>query len=359
VQADKDPDIMYARSAGKGLLKSNDRGDTWTAVNNGLTTPDALAVRSVAIHPKNSSIVLRGGGAVVNGVLKSGLWKSTNGGRSWRLITRDINFDGTGPTTLFGEVIAFGPFDPNVVLAGGETNGLFLSLDAGETWKSVGMTGERITCMTYGPPTRKGKPRNPPLLVGTFADTELAALGMGKPISQLDNRGGVWSFLRMPNKERKLMPRLRRDHDIEQVGVTNILYGSAFLNIATTRGIYYRWNAPIFSQRMHKMPADVLFIAIGGRKQSANPWSKLICVAPFSAKEQSPVYTSQDRSRHWKTLSPKSKIEGDKALKLNAGISCIVADSEEANKFYLCNRHGIFKTADSGKSYKLVKSAKD
>jgi len=359
LQANKDPDIMYARSAGRGLFKSKDRGETWAAVNNGLTTPDALAVRSVAVHPKNSSIVLRGGGAVVNGVLKSGLWKSTDGGKSWRLITRDIGFDGRGPATLFGEVIAFGPFDPNVVVAGGETNGLFLSLDAGETWKCVGMTGERITCMTYGPPTRKGNPRNPTLLVGTFADTEFAALGMGKPVSQLDNRGGVWSFVRLPNKGGQLVPRLRRDHDIEQSGVTNIAYGSAFLNIAATRGIYYRWNAPIFSQRMHKMPTDVLFTAIGGRRQSDNAWSKLICVAPFSAKEQSPVYLSQDRSRHWTMLSPKPKIEGGEALRLNAGISCIVADSEKANRFYLCNSHGIFKTTDNGKSYKLVKSARD
>ena len=58
-------------------------------------------------------------------------------------------------------------------------------------------------------------------------------------------------------------------------------------------------------------------------------------------------------------LSPKSKIEGDKALRLNAGISCIVPDSEKANWFYLCNIHGIFKTTDNGKSYKLVKSVKD
>jgi len=58
-------------------------------------------------------------------------------------------------------------------------------------------------------------------------------------------------------------------------------------------------------------------------------------------------------------LSPKSKIEGDKALRVNSGISCIVADSEEENMFYLCNSHGIFKTTDNGKSYKLVKSVKD
>lgn len=97
-----------------------------------------MAARSLAVHPKNSSIVLRAGGRVVNGDLKSGLWKSQDGGKSWKLVTREIDFDGRGPTTLFGEVMMFGPQDPNLVAAGGETKGLFISRDAGETWTSAG-----------------------------------------------------------------------------------------------------------------------------------------------------------------------------------------------------------------------------
>ncbi|MDE0874778.1 MAG: PA14 domain-containing protein, partial [Acidimicrobiales bacterium] len=117
VQAPKNPGILYARSVGKGLLKSHDRGKTWAAVNSGITTPDAMAVRSVAVHPKNSSIVLRAGGSVVGGELKSGLWRSKDGGQSWKLVTSEIDFDGRGPTTLFGEVMLFCPQDPNLVVA--------------------------------------------------------------------------------------------------------------------------------------------------------------------------------------------------------------------------------------------------
>jgi len=103
----------------------------------------------------------------------------------------------------------------------------------------------------------------------------------------------------------------------------------------------------------------VLVTAIDGRLTSSQEWSKFMCVAPFSTKEQSPIYFSEDRSRTWAMLSTEPKIEGDKALSLNAGISCIVADSEEENKFYLCNSHGIFKTTDNGKSYRLVKGVEN
>ena len=47
------------------------------------------------------------------------------------------------------------------------------------------------------------------------------------------------------------------------------------------------------------------------------------------------------------------------ALTLNAGISCLIPDAGEDNTLYLCNRHGIFKTTDNGKSYRLVKGVEN
>jgi hypothetical protein len=44
---------------------------------------------------------------------------------------------------------------------------------------------------------------------------------------------------------------------------------------------------------------------------------------------------------------------------LNAGISCLIPDAGEDNTLYLCNRHGIFKTTDNGKSYRLVKGVEN
>ena len=71
VQASDRPETFYARSTTEGLLTSTDRGERWQQVNTGLGSAEAMAVRSVAVHPRNSSVILRGGGNLV-GELKVG-----------------------------------------------------------------------------------------------------------------------------------------------------------------------------------------------------------------------------------------------------------------------------------------------
>jgi len=352
VQAPSDPGILYARSPTQGLLKSSDHGETWAALNFRLTTPDALAVRSVAVHPRDNSVVLRGGGAMVNGALESGLWKSKNGGTSWQLATRDVDLDGRGPTTLFGEVILFCPHDSDLVVAGGETKGLFISRDAGETWQGVALAGERITCMAFGPKLDRYT-KMPQLVVGTFADAEFETLGLGKPAAPVESPGRIYSMT-IPGDLEAIKPR--RICEIAEFGVTNIRFDTEqnFMHFATTRGVYYTWvHGSVYSQRLHDMPTDTLFTALGGRRYS--DWSNFTCASPFSGTKQSPVYFSRERSRNWAALSAKTNVEGEgKGLSLSAGVSCVLPDSEDENTLYLCNRHGIFKTTDRGKSYRLV-----
>jgi len=348
VQAESHPEILYARSNGAGLVKSTDRGQTWRPANAGLASPDALAVRSVAVHPKDRSLVLRGGGSVVDAGLKSGLWMSTDAGGSWRLVTREIDFDGRGPTSIFGEVIAFCPEDPNLVAAAGEAAGLFISKDGGRSWKCAGLEGERITCLGFVPITRYKYGR---LVVGTFADSEFAALGLGKPVSPRKAPGRIYEISFKDEKAKRNV-----QCELEDFGVTNVSFDmhENFMNFATTRGVYYTWIHGLeFSQRLHNMPADVLFTAIGSRRHS--DWSAVTYAAPFSAAGQSPVYFTNDRSRTWSIVSENAQVQADSGtLGLNAGLSCIVRDKEESNTLYLCNRHGILKSTDHGKSYRLV-----
>jgi len=357
VQARKDPEILYARSPSKGLFKSKDRGETWKLVNSGLRSPDALAVRSVAVHPENSSIVLRAGGSVVGGALKSGLWKSTNGGKSWKLVTRDIDFDGRGPTTIFGEVISFCLEDPNLAAAGGETKGLFISRDAGATWEYAGLMGERVTCLGFVPITRD---KHGILVVGTFADKELETLGLGRPVSPAETPGRIY-WVPFTN----VKPTFNAYCEIEDIGVTNLGFGvhENFATFATTRGVYYTWqHVNVFSQRRYDIPADMLFTALGYRQFSKetgkDEWrtKSTTYAALFSGKGQSPVYSVPERTPgKWSIVSKKGQVHGQgAAVALNAGISCILPDKDDGNTLYLCNRHGIFKSIDGGKNYKFI-----
>ncbi len=352
VQSPTDPGTLFARSAGKGLLKSTDHGETWFAVNNGLTTPDSMAVRSVAVHPKNSSIVLRAGGSVVNGILISGLWRSHDGGGRWKLITDKIDFDGRGPTTLFGEVILFCPHDPNLVVASGETKGLFLSRDAGETWSSVGLAGERITSMAFSPaPDQRTKA--PILVVGTFDDSEFKTLNLGKPATPIEAPARIY-WVSIPTK--KTTVKTSKVCELKDFGITNMVFDTEknFVNFATTRGVYYTWvHGALYAKRKLGNSQDRLYTAIGTRP--FDKWSKLTCAAPFSSSEQSPVYFTNQRSRNWTVLSTTSqRADGETELRLNEGITCILPDRDDQETLFLCNSEGILKTTDSGQSYQRV-----
>eukprot|EP01047_Picozoa_sp_COSAG01_P003346 COSAG01_NODE_97_length_26660_cov_100.642935_18_plen_1196_part_00 len=352
IQSPKNTKTLFARSVGKGLLKSNDHGETWLPLNNGLSTRAEMAVRSVAVHPENSSIVLRSGGRVVNGNLISGLWRSEDAGNHWKLITDKIDFDGRGPTTLFGEVILFCPQDPNLVIAGGETKGLFLSRDAGQTWANMGLNGERITSMAFSPATDQ-RTKTPTLVVGTFDDSEFSTLGLGKPATPTEAPGRIY-WCSIPANDTTV--KLSKVCEIKDFGVTNMVFDTEknFVNFATTRGIYYTWvHGAMYAKRKLGTPNDRLFTAINARP--FDKWSKLTCAAPFSSSEQNPVYFTNQRSRNWTALSPTTeKINGNKGGRLNRGISCILPDIHDQEILFLCNNEGIFKTTDGGRSYRNV-----
>jgi hypothetical protein len=173
------PKIVMVRSAGDGVFRTEDGGNTWRACNAGISGQD-LKVRSIAIHPANPRVVFRAGG---NGT-QSALWRSEDGGDSWEKLTFPGDFDGEGPSALCGEVIGFDLRNPELIYAGCESAGLFRSPDSGRTWARVGLQGERVTAVTvwpwerYYPATARGKTQ---IGVTTCLDAYMALLGRGTP----------------------------------------------------------------------------------------------------------------------------------------------------------------------------------
>jgi len=355
VQSRSTPSTLYARTLGKGLLKSADAGKRWQSADASMKRPDLLAVRSVAVHPKDGAIVLRGSGAVVDGKLQSNLLRSTDGGKTWASVSREIDFDGRGPTAMFGEVIAFAPDSPALVAAAGETSGLYLSRDAGLTWEPVGLKGHRITCLAFVPGDQR---KSTTLVVGTMADSQLGALALAKPHSSVASPGAIYWCEFRDGK-----PLLRPSCMLKDFGVTNIGFGAHpnFATFATARGVFYTWqHGNVFSQRRNRLPADCLYTALGYR-QFMKEWRKndwrlrsTTYAAPFSGTREGPVYTVPERTKGvWSLLSESPKVQGGN-VSLSMGVTCLLPDQKDPQTLYLCNRHGVFKSSDGGDSYARV-----
>ena len=111
-----DFDIIYATVFGRGVLKSTDRGLTWTQKNNGIS--DFTGRFELAISPVNTNYLF----ASAQGAAHSELWVSLDGGENWF-----ETFEGGGasePNWLgaqgwYDNTIVCHPTDPTILVVGG------------------------------------------------------------------------------------------------------------------------------------------------------------------------------------------------------------------------------------------------
>jgi photosystem II stability/assembly factor-like uncharacterized protein len=127
---------------GDGMYKSTDGGKSWSHI--GLT--DSAAIGRVAVDQTNPDVVYAAAsGSISRTVGQRGLYKTTDGGQSWKKVL-DVPNDTTGAVD-----VAIDPSNPQRVYAslwdhhrnngarvyGGIGSGLFRSDDGGATWKRL------------------------------------------------------------------------------------------------------------------------------------------------------------------------------------------------------------------------------
>jgi photosystem II stability/assembly factor-like uncharacterized protein len=115
------PDVVYAATAGAGVLKSVDGGRTWASRNGGVPT---LNARSLAIDPKAPDTIYLG-------TEDAAVFKSTDAGAGWRSASAGLD-----PAAAV-RAIVIDPANPSVLWAGDLRSGVYRSADGAATWVRV------------------------------------------------------------------------------------------------------------------------------------------------------------------------------------------------------------------------------
>ena len=125
--------ILYLASPDSGVYKSTDGGNSWHVISNGL----------ISIQQKNTYQILDWSGTLYVATV-AGIFKSTNGGADWVKKSNGITI-GPGVNFEFTESI----FEYNGNLFTGAWNGIYLSTDSAENWVVTNITGEGIEARNF------------------------------------------------------------------------------------------------------------------------------------------------------------------------------------------------------------------
>jgi photosystem II stability/assembly factor-like uncharacterized protein len=151
----RNPEVVYVAAEGhlwgpnpeRGVYKTTDGGKTWSHL---LKINDDTGVSDIAMDPQSPDILyaatyerrrtsfgFNGGGP------DGGIYKTTDGGVTWKKLTKGLPYENGGDTGRIGLDVY--RKDPNIVYAvvQHEKGGTFRSEDQGETWKKMGDTNPR------------------------------------------------------------------------------------------------------------------------------------------------------------------------------------------------------------------------
>ena len=141
------PNIMYAAFATGGLWKTEDGGVSWKPLFDQQAT---LSIGSIALAPSNPDVIYVGTGeanifrASLPGI---GVYRSSDGGKTFR-------HTGLQNTGTIARIVVH-PKDPNIVYVAASGNewsynkdrGIYFSKDGGKTWKNILFVNEKTGCI--------------------------------------------------------------------------------------------------------------------------------------------------------------------------------------------------------------------
>jgi photosystem II stability/assembly factor-like uncharacterized protein len=267
--SESDPNVVFVgmgehaprgvmTSYGDGVYRSTDAGKTWKKMGLALTRH----IAAIRIHPSNPDVVYVAAQGALHGPSEErGIYKSTDGGATWKKILyvdentgcADLSMDMNNPRILYAAMWDHRR-QPWEIRSGGPGSNLYKSTDGGETW----------TKLTKGLPAEKGKmaievSRANGEKVYALIESDTQKEQGGLFVS--DDAGKSWNRI---SKDHRLVQRawyyieIALDPQNENVvyvfnspGLRSADGGKTWTNIRGTHGDYHQlWINPLNSKNM-------------------------------------------------------------------------------------------------------------
>ena len=187
------PMLFYMGATGGGVWKTENGGASWKNISDGYF---GGSIGAVAVSKSNSSILYVGGGEVtVRGNVSpgTGMYKSVDGGRSWKGVGLE--------NSRHIPRIRIHPTNPDIVFAGvmgdlykpTQERGVYKSTDGGSNWKKVLFSNENAGVVDL-----IIDPNNPRILYATTWNVRrtpysLSSGGDGSALWKSTDEGETWS----------------------------------------------------------------------------------------------------------------------------------------------------------------------
>ncbi|MDI6735506.1 MAG: hypothetical protein QME42_04820 [bacterium] len=282
-----DSNKIYAATE-YGVYKSNDKANTWKAVNHRLYN---LNVYTVVVDPKRQEIIYVGG--------DGGVYKSTNERNEW--VEKNV-----GLINPLVRVLAIDPTNSARLYAGCfGSGGLFISDNGGETWEGVG--GELATLQITSIAISFNQPHK--IYIGTWE----------KGIYKSEDRG--MSFYPVNTGLSNL--------NIRDVAVSMV--GSETIYAAVEGGVLKSEN----EGKNWELKTEGLL----------NPHIRTLLIDPgqseiiYAGTWIGGVYKSEDKGEQWQRINVGL---------VNTSVHTLIFDPQDSNIIYAGTEGGIFQTIDGG-----------
>lgn len=183
-QSPKDARVLYVTGFGRGVYKSADGGASWALKNNGLPSHEPFAWRLAQSGDGTLYLVLsrRSEDGSIGNDLDGALYRSRDGAESWEKVPlpegvngpSGLQVDPANPNRLY--LTAWGRKGKEGDLGGG----IFVSTDAGATWKQVLDRDQHVYDVTIDP----------------ASPAQLYACGFESSVWRSTDRGETWTRVR-------------------------------------------------------------------------------------------------------------------------------------------------------------------